>query len=83
VSHDREVVGDKEVREVELLLKIFKQCDDLRLHGDVECRDGFVQDDELGTQRERAGDADPLALAAGELVWVPVVVLFPEPDGFK
>ena len=34
----------------------------------------------LGSQRERAGDADALPLAAGELVRVAVVVLRVEPD---
>ena len=35
---------------------------------------------ELRLQRDRAGDADALALAAGELVREPVVVLGVEPD---
>ena len=42
--------------------------------------DRLVADDDLGPQGERAGDADALALAAGELVRVPVDVLRVEPD---
>ena len=42
----------------------------LRLDRDVERGDRLVGDDQLGLDRERAGDADALALAAGELVRV-------------
>ena len=57
-----------------------EQVEDLRLDRDVERGDGLVGDDELRLQRERAGDPDALALAAGELVRVAVVVLGVEPD---
>ena len=45
-----------------------QQVDDLGLDRDVERGDGLVGDDQLGLQRERAGDADALPLAAGERV---------------
>ena len=44
------------------------EVEDLRLNRDVERRDGLVGDDELRIERERTREADPLALAAGELV---------------
>ena len=66
--HDREVVGDEQHREAEFLLQILQQVDDLRLHRDVERADRFVADDQVGIGRERAGDADALALAAGEFM---------------
>jgi hypothetical protein len=47
-----------------------EQVQDLRLDRDVEGGDRFVGDDDLGLQREGAGDGDALALAAGELVRV-------------
>ena len=47
-----------------------EQVDHLRLHRDVERRDRLVADDQLRPQRERARDAEALALAAGELVRV-------------
>ena len=37
-------------------------------HRNVEGGDRLVADDEVGARGERAGDADALALAAGELV---------------
>ena len=62
------------------LLEVAQQVQDLRLDRDVERRDGLVGDDQLRLQRERARDADALALAAGELVRVAVVVLGVEAD---
>ena len=50
------------------LLQILQQVDDLRLDRHVERRDRLVADDQVGLGSERAGDADALALAAGELV---------------
>ncbi len=48
--------------------KVGQQIDDLRLDRDVECGHRLVGDDELRLDRKRAGNADPLALPAGELV---------------
>ena len=72
MAHDREVVGDEEVGQAELLLQLLQQVDDLRLDRHVERRHRLVADDEVRLDRERAGDADALALAAGELVRVAV-----------
>ena len=63
-------MGDEEVREVELALELLEEVDDLRLDRNVERGDRLVGDDEVRVERERPGDADPLALAARELVWV-------------
>ena len=52
--------------------KPLQQTDDLGLDADVERRHRLVEHDQLGLQCQRAGDADALALAAGELVRVPV-----------
>ena len=52
------------------LLELLHQVDDLRLDRDVERRHGLVADEEVRVERERAGEADPLPLAAGELVRV-------------
>ena len=68
VPDDGQVVRDEEVREVEVALQALEQVHDLRLDGDVERRDGLVADDEVRVEREGAGEADALALAAGELV---------------
>ncbi len=56
-------------------LQVLEQVDDLRLDRHVERGHRLVGDDELGVDRERARDADALALAAGELVRVAVGVI--------
>ena len=67
---DGQIVRDEEVGEVEVALERLHQVHDLSLDGDVERGDGLVADDEVRVERERAGEADALALAAGELVRV-------------
>ena len=80
---DVEVVGDEHVRQAELLLQVLQQVEDLRLHRDVQRRDGLVAEDELRVDGEGARDADALPLPAGELVREPVVVLRVEPDDLE
>ena len=48
--------------------EVFEEFQDLRLHGYVKCRDGFVGDENLGVECQRAGDPDPLPLAAGKFM---------------
>jgi hypothetical protein len=61
-------MGDEQIAETKPLLQIEQQVDDLRLHRHVERRHRFVADHELGSQRQRARDADALALTAGKLM---------------
>src|SRR5215212_6249411 len=75
VLDHREVVGDEDVGEVELLLEVLQQVDDLGLDRDVQRRDGLVADDQARVERDGPGHPDPLTLPAGELVRVAVVVL--------
>ena len=59
---------DEEVRQFQSLLQIVEQIQNLRLHRHVERGGRLVQNDEARIQRERARDADALALSAGEFV---------------
>ncbi len=54
------------------VLQIAQQIQHLRLNRDIQRRDRLVGDDELRVERERAGDADALALATAELVRIAV-----------
>src|SRR5215207_2305437 len=83
VLDDRQVVRDEDVGEAELSLQVLEKVDHLRLDRDVERRDRLVADDQLRRHRERAGDADALALAARELVRVAAHVVGVEPDRFE
>ena len=70
VADDREVVGDEQVGQPEVVLEALEQVDDLRLDRHVEGADRLVADDQVGLHGERPGDPDPLPLAAAELVRV-------------
>src|SRR5690349_7813183 len=77
--YHREIMGDEQVREIKLLLKLAKQVQYLSLNRNVERGNCFIAHDELGPQRERASDADSLTLPSGELVRIPVGVLGRKP----
>src|SRR5947209_20323183 len=77
---DGYIVGNEQIGKPELLLQIAEQVDDLRLNRDVERRNRLVADDEPGIERQRAGDADALALSTREFVRETVERLGPEPD---
>ena len=67
---DRQIVRDEQIAQPQLILQVFEHVDHLRLNGNVQRADRLVADDELRVGRERAGDADALALAAGKFVRV-------------
>ena len=70
LPHDRQVVGDEEVGQVQLSLKLRQQSQDLRLDEHVEGGDRLIQHNDLGPQGQSPGDGHALALAPGELIGV-------------
>ena len=50
-----------------LVVQNRRLSENLRLHGEIECGDHFVADDEIRFRDERSGDRDALALATREL----------------
>ena len=80
VADHGEVMGDKDVGKPCFPLKIEQQIHDLRLNGNIQCGDRFVADHQRRTHGQRAGDANALALAAGEFMREAVGVLFVQPD---
>ena len=80
VADHGEVVADEQIGQAELVLQVAHQIEDLRLHGDVERRGRLVADDEFGFRRQRAGDRDALALAAGKFVRIFHAVVGMQPD---
>ena len=83
ILHHAEIVGDEQVGEAEPLLQLAEQVQDLRLDRDIEGGDGLVADDQLRLRRQRPRDADPLALAAGELVREERRLFGPEADAVE
>ena len=67
-AHDVQVVADEDVGQAELGLEVEEQVQDLRLHRLVQRRNRLVEEHQPRLQGERAGDVDPLALPAGDLV---------------
>ena len=80
VLHHREIVRDEQVGQAELVLQVHHEIEDLRLDRHVQRRHRLVADDQARLQRERARDADALALPAGELVRIVVDVLGAQAD---
>ena len=68
VAGGGDVMGDVEQRQAELALHVVEQVEDAQAHRDVEHGGRLVGDDHLGIDRQGAGDADALALAARQLV---------------
>jgi 7,8-dihydro-6-hydroxymethylpterin-pyrophosphokinase len=73
LPHHRQVVGHEQVAEPAFLLQPAQQLQDLCLHRDIQRADRLVAHHQPRFQGQRAGDADALPLAAGELVRVPVL----------
>ena len=72
VFHHRKIVRDEQIGEPDFRLQILQQIENLRLDRDVERRNRLVEDEQVGVQRQRARDADALALPARETVRVAV-----------
>src|SRR4030088_1524596 len=83
VLDDREIMGNEEIGEPELLLQILQEIDDLGLDRYIQCRHRLIADNEFGFDRERARDTDALALTAGELVRMAAHVIRLQADGFQ
>ena len=73
-------MGDEQVGQAEAVLQVLEQVDDAGLDRHVEGGDRLVEHEQRRLERQRPGDADPLALPAGELVREPVAVLRVETD---
>src|SRR5476651_1477848 len=71
---------DHDQRQAKLLLQRLEQVDDLGLHGDIERRDGFIADYQLGLTGQRPRDANTLPLPARKLMRITFGVTGLQPD---
>src|SRR5665811_794582 len=83
MTDDREIVGDEQIREIELPLEILHQVEDLRLDRNIECRHRLVEHHQGRVEGQRSRYADSLALATGELVGIAVGVFWVETHNRK
>ena len=67
-AHHAQIVADEQVGQPTLTLELAHQVQHLGADGHVQGGNGFVSNDEFRVHHQGAGDADALALAAGELV---------------
>ena len=70
--HHAQIVGHEDVGQVKFLLQLVHQVQHLGLDGHVQGGHRLIGDDQLWLYGQCPGDPDPLALAAGELVGIPV-----------
>ena len=82
MPHHRQVVRDKHVGSVELLLQVHKQVEHLRLDRYVQRRGRFIRHQHFGLQHHGPGQGDTLALAAREHMRVALVMLGAQADLF-
>ena len=75
VLDDRQIVRNEHVRQSHFVLQFFQKIYYLRLNGNVKRGYGLVADDQLGLYGESARNTDTLALTAGKLVRIAVVIL--------
>ncbi len=67
-----QIMRNEKIGQVILVLQVHHQVDDLRLNRNIQRRDRFIADDQVGVQRQCPCDADALALAAGKFVRIGV-----------
>ena len=70
LGNKRQVVGDEDHCESQLLTQLVEQVDDLLLNGHVQSGGRFVSNDELRVTGQSHSDQNSLTLAAGKLVRV-------------
>ena len=70
VFYHGQIVRDEDVGEPKPVLQVAQQIEDLRADRNIQRRYRFVADDQLWFHRQRPGNRDALALAAGKFVRV-------------
>ncbi|MNL57108.1 hypothetical protein D3C87_1806460 [compost metagenome] len=70
-----QIVGDEDVSQTQLLLKLHQKIDHLSLNRDVQRRDRLITHDQLGIHSQGAGNAHTLSLATREFMRIAIQVL--------
>ena len=83
VLHDAEIVGDEDVGQAQFGLEVLQEIKRLGADRHVERRNRLVGHHQLRIERQGAGNADALALAAAEGVRIAPHIFGPQPDAFQ
>ena len=70
VANHREIVADKNHRQAFARAEIRNKIENLRLHGNIERRDGLVGDNQFRFKGKASSDGDALTLTAGEFMGI-------------
>ena len=68
MQYRRQIVGDEEITDAKLPLQILQQIHDLGPDGDIQGRYRFVQNDQLGVERQGPGNGNALPLSAAKFM---------------
>ena len=70
------VMGDEEVGQTQLFLKLDQQIDNLRLNGNIQCRYRLITDNKFRIYSQSSRNTDTLPLSAGKLMRETTCMLF-------
>ena len=70
ILNDVEIMGDEQVRQLEIVLQVDQQVEHLGLDRLVQCRHGFIEDYNSRFKSKCTGDVDALSLTARQFMWV-------------
>ena len=79
VADHAEIMGDKQIRQAMLFLKLLHQIQHLGAHGHIQGGHRFIADDQLRIQSHGPGDPDSLPLSPGKLMGKPLHVMASQP----
>ncbi|KFJ60193.1 hypothetical protein DK59_3082 [Brucella abortus bv. 4 str. 292] len=79
MAHNRQVMGNENIRCPEPLLNILKEIQDTGLNGNIERRDGLIQHHDLRIEGQGTRNHYALTLPAGKLMRIAFAVLRVEP----
>lgn len=71
----RQIVRDEDIGEPQLLLQIHHQVQNLSPYRDIKRRYRLIGDHHIGIEHQATRNGDTLALAAGEHMWIAIVML--------
>src|SRR5579875_2736803 len=83
VFNDAQIVGDEEIGQTKLTLKILQEIQNMSTHRHIECRDRLVADDQPRIQGKSASDTNALPLATTEGVRIAPHILRPQTNSLQ
>ena len=80
MPYNGQVVCNEQISEPESVLEVHQEIDNLRLDRHIKSRNRLIANKQRRIKRQGAGYSDPLALTAGELVWITISHIRPQSD---